>query len=113
MWRETLWRSSTSTSIRTSRRVLEYPLHPSGFHPSISTAYVSAISEPFAPTSQLQRPTLATTFTASHYSSYQLDRYQLEEAIETLERGRAFLWSEVRNLQVRSSVARLLEVDSA
>jgi hypothetical protein len=43
------------------------------------------------------------------YASYQVDLYQLEEAIETLERGRALLWSEMRHL--RTSIDQLLESD--
>ncbi|KAH9040402.1 CHAT domain-containing protein [Lactarius pseudohatsudake] len=90
-------------------------------HSSTSTAYENAISLmqkalPFAPTLQLQHATLrvATTSDYSHgmpldYASYQVDLRQLEKAIETLERGRALLWSEMRHL--RATIDQLLETD--
>ena len=87
-------------------------------HTSISTAYESAVSLMqdtllFAPTLQLQHATLATSgHTHSmplDYASYQVDMHQLEEAIMTLERGRALLWSEMRHL--RASINQLLEAD--
>ena len=74
-------------------------------HPSVSTAYLSAMSLMsdtllFAPTLQQQHATLATSDSfhrmSLDYVSYQVDLDQLEEAIETLERGRALLWSEMR-----------------
>jgi hypothetical protein len=43
------------------------------------------------------------------YASYRIDHNQLEAAIETLERGRALLWSEMRRL--RAPIDKLLEVD--
>ncbi|KAH9057580.1 CHAT domain-containing protein [Lactarius vividus] len=85
-------------------------------HPTVSTAYESALSLMqssllFAPTLQLQHATLATS-DRSHsipldYASYQVDLGQLEGAIETLERGRALLWSEMRNL--RAPIDQLLQ----
>ncbi|KAI9438875.1 CHAT domain-containing protein [Lactarius psammicola] len=84
--------------------------------PFISAAYESAMSLKrdtllFAPTLQLQHATLATSdLTHSmplDYASYQVDLHQLEEAVETLERGRALLWSEMR--QLRTSVDQLLQ----
>ncbi|KAF8265305.1 CHAT domain-containing protein [Lactarius quietus] len=77
-------------------------------HPSVSTAYESAMSLLpemllFAPTLQLQHATLATSDDFHRmpldYASYQVDLYQLEEAIVTLEKGRALLWSEMRSLR--------------
>ena len=63
--------------------------------PSTSTAYETALSlmqdiAPFSPTLQLQHATLTTLPTFSHgmpldYASYQVERGQLEHAIETLE----------------------------
>ncbi|KAI9451571.1 CHAT domain-containing protein [Lactarius psammicola] len=85
-------------------------------HPSFSRAYKSAISLMqdtllFAPTLQLQHATLATSDLTHRmpldYTSYQVDLHQLEEAVETLERGRALLWSEMR--QLRTSVDQLLQ----
>ncbi|KAI9430168.1 CHAT domain-containing protein [Lactarius psammicola] len=83
-------------------------------HPSASTAYESAMSLKrdtllFAPILQLQHATLATS-EGTHsmpldYASYQVDLHQLEEAVETLERGRALLWSKMR--QLRTSVDQL------
>ena len=40
---------------------------------------------------------------------YQVDLHQLEGAIETLERGRALLWSEMRHF--RASTGQLLQAD--
>ncbi|KAI9441132.1 CHAT domain-containing protein [Lactarius psammicola] len=87
-------------------------------HPSVSTAYESAVSlmrhtVPFSPTLQLQHAALAkmpnnTDRIPLDYASYQVGLHQLEEAIETLERGRALLWSEMR--QFRTSVDQLLQL---
>ena len=70
-------------------------------HPSVCEAYESALllmqdTSLFAPTLQLQHATLANTSDVFHsipldYASYKVDLHQLEEAIETLERGRALL----------------------
>ncbi|KAH9057683.1 CHAT domain-containing protein [Lactarius vividus] len=83
-------------------------------HPSVSTAYETALSLMqdtlhFAPTLQLQHATLAT-YDHSHnipldYASYQVDLRQFKEAIVTLERGRALLWSEMRRF--RASIYQL------
>ncbi|KAH9057008.1 CHAT domain-containing protein [Lactarius deliciosus] len=67
----------------------------------------------FAPTLQLQHATLAAS-NRSHcmpldYASYQIDLHQLEQAVETLERGRALLWSEMRHL--RAPVDQLLQAN--
>ncbi len=88
-------------------------------HRTVSAAYESAVSLMhdtliYAPTLQLQHATLAQTLDFSHrmpldYASYQVDLGQLEEATETLERGRAILWSKMRHF--RSSVDQLLEAD--
>ena len=88
-------------------------------HPSTSTAYETALSfmqdiAAFSPTLQLQHATLATFPAHSHmmpldYASYQVERGHLEQAIETLERGRALLWSEMR--QLRTSTDQLLDAD--
>ena len=90
-------------------------------HSSVSTAYATALSlmqdtALFSPTLQLQHSTLATLplrdITQSlslDYASYRVDKHQLEEAIEVLERGRALLWSEMRHL--RTSIDQLLSAD--
>ena len=88
-------------------------------HPSTSTAYETALSlmqniAPFSPTLQLQHATLTTLPAFTHkipldYASYQVKHGQLEQAIETLERGRALLWSEMRHL--RTSTNQLLDAD--
>ena len=44
------------------------------------------------------------------YASYQIHLGQFEEAVETLERGRAFLWSEIRGFRV--TVFQLIGEDS-
>ncbi|KAH8991525.1 hypothetical protein EDB92DRAFT_2114518 [Lactarius akahatsu] len=84
-------------------------------HPSVSKAYESAVSLMqdalrFAPTLQQQHATLAKPFfnidpVSLDYASYQVDLHRLEEAVETLERGRALLWSEMRHL--RASIDQL------
>ena len=87
-------------------------------HSSTSTAYETAVplmrdTALFSTTLQLQHATLAkhvvTQSLSLDYASYQLDHRQLEEAVESLERGRALLWSEMRHLRV--SIDRLLVVD--
>jgi CHAT domain-containing protein len=87
-------------------------------HPTVSTAYESALSLMqdtllFAPTLQLQHVTLSTSDRIHRmpldYASYQFDLGQLEDGIETLERGRAVLWSEMRHL--RTSVDQLVQAD--
>ena len=88
-------------------------------HPSTSTAYQTALLlmqgiTPFSPTLQLQHATLTTSLVFTHkmplvYASYQVEQGQLEQAIETLERGRALLWSEMRHL--RTSTDQLLHAD--
>ena len=89
-------------------------------HPSTSTAYETALSlmqdiTPFSPTLQIQHNTLTKFPAFSHemplaYVSYQVELGQLGQAIETLERGRALLWSEMRHF--RTSIDQLLDVDA-
>jgi hypothetical protein len=89
-------------------------------HQTVSTAYESAISLMqdallFAPTLQLQHVTLSEMAAVTHrmpqdYASYQIIHGQVEQAIETLEKGRALLWAEMRHL--RTSIDHLLQVDS-
>ena len=85
-------------------------------HPTVLSAYETALSSMentlhFSPTLQLQHATLATyEITRSlplDYASYRVDHDQLEEAVETLERGRAVLWSEMRRLRV--SIDKLID----
>ena len=45
------------------------------------------------------------------YASYQIEKVQVKEAIETLERGRTLLWSEMRGL--RTSTDQLCAADPA
>jgi CHAT domain-containing protein len=87
-------------------------------HSSVSTAYEAALSlmqdtVRFSPTLQLQHATLAKHITTQRfsldYASYRVDKHQLKEAIEVLERGRALLWSEMRHL--RTSIDQLLSAD--
>jgi CHAT domain-containing protein len=89
-------------------------------HPTTLTAYKSAMSLmqksiSFAPTVSIQHTHLVTM--GEHcqtmpldYASYQIHLGQFEEAIETLEQGRALLWSEMRGL--RTPMAQLIEGDS-
>ena len=87
-------------------------------HRTAPTAYESALSLMqdtllFAPTLQLQHVTLHTSDRTHRmpldFASYQVGLGQLEKAIETLERGRALLWSEMRHL--RTSVDQLMQAD--
>ena len=89
-------------------------------HPTTSTAYKSAISLmqrclSYAPTVSAQHASLLTM--GNHcqtmpldYASFQIQLGRFEEAIETLEKGRALLWSEMRGL--RTPMAQLLDGDS-
>jgi hypothetical protein len=91
-------------------------------HSSVSSAFETALSLMqdtvlFSPTLQLQHAALARESDVIwarslplDYASYQLGHHQLEEAIETFEKGRALLWSEMHSL--RASIGRLLEADS-
>ena len=88
-------------------------------HPSVSTAYETAVSLIqdtllVIPTLQLQHASLTEVSDVSYrmpldYASYQIDLQKFEEAIEILEKGRALLWSEMRNL--RLSIDQLLKAD--
>jgi tetratricopeptide (TPR) repeat protein len=86
-------------------------------HPTTLTAYKTAMSLmkkslSFAPTVSAQHSRLVAMgkdgqMMPLDYASYQIDLVQFEEAVETLEQGRALLWSEMRGL--RTSVAQLVE----
>ncbi|KAH9962754.1 CHAT domain-containing protein [Lactifluus volemus] len=90
-------------------------------HPSVTTAYEKALSLLqdyffYSPTLETQHDRLVNmrkTFgnLPSDYASYQVDTGQLNRAIETLERGRALLWSEMRSF--RTSADRLAAVNLA
>ena len=83
--------------------------------PSASLAYKTAMSLLqetllFCPTLQTQHHRLADALRkggrfASDYASYRIENGQVQQAIETLERGRALIWSEMRGL--RTSTERL------
>ena len=84
-------------------------------HPSASAAYKAAIISMedtflYAPTLQTQHFQLLSL--RSYYeelpmdcASYEVDRGQLKDAIQVLERGRALVWSELRGL--RASINQL------
>ena len=88
-------------------------------HTSVSTAYENAISLmqetlTFAPTIEIQHFRLVTRRNQYqelplNYASHQIQIGQLDKAIETLERGRGLLWSEMRGL--RTSIDQLRAVD--
>jgi CHAT domain-containing protein/tetratricopeptide (TPR) repeat protein len=90
-------------------------------HPSASIAYETAMSLLqetliLCPTLQTQHLRLfkasAVGWTIpSDYASYQIENGQVEQAIETLERGRALIWSEMRGL--RTSTDQLRAANSA
>jgi CHAT domain-containing protein len=90
-------------------------------HPSTLTAYDCAMSSmedtlTFSPTLDTQHFRLAAQlFTRSKalpfdYTSYLIHTGRLKQAIETLERGRVLLWSEMRGL--RTSVDQIRLADS-
>ena len=86
-------------------------------HPTTLTAYKSAMAlmQKFlasAPTVSIQHTRLVKMGEDCQtmpldYASYQIGLGLFEEAVETLEQGRALLWSEMRSL--RSMVAELIE----
>ena len=88
-------------------------------HSSTSTAYECAMSLmqealTFPPTLEIQHFHLVTIRKGIEtlpldYASYLVHIGQLKEAIETLERGRGLLWSEMRGL--RTSIDHLRRVD--
>ncbi|KAH9955989.1 CHAT domain-containing protein [Russula dissimulans] len=90
-------------------------------HPSTSIAYETAISLmheslTLAPTLEIQHARLVSMRNIYqklplNFASYQVNIGQIENAIETLERGRALLWSEMRGL--RTSVDQLRVVNSS
>jgi len=89
-------------------------------HPSTPTAYDSAMSSlqsslTFVPTldkqhSRLVVMDLAFSTLPLEYASYQISTGRLSQAIETLERGRALLWSEMPGL--RTSIDQIRLADS-
>ena len=90
-------------------------------HPTILTAYKTAMSLmqksfSFAPTVSVQHTRIVAMggdcqTMPLDYASYQIYLGRFEEAIETLEQGRALLWSEMRGL--RTPVCRLIGEDSS
>jgi hypothetical protein len=90
-------------------------------HPSASMAYETAMSLlqetlVFCPTLQTQHLRLSQAFidggrSPLDYASYQTQNGQVKEAVETLERGRALIWSEMRGL--RTSTDQLRAADPA
>ena len=89
-------------------------------HPSTSTAYDQAVSSIqasliFSPTLDVQHSRLVAMgdrikTVPLDYTSYQIHTGRLKQAIETLEQGRALLWSEMRGL--RTSTDKLRAADS-
>ena len=90
-------------------------------HPSASIAYEMAMSLlqetlVFCPTLQTQHHRLVDASRKggrfpSDYPSYRIVNGEVEEAIETLEQGRALIWSEMRGL--RTSTDQLRAADPA
>ena len=89
-------------------------------HSTTLTAYKTAMtliqkSFSFAPTVSVQHARLVGMGEDSQrmpldYASYQIHLGQFEEAVETLEQGRALLWSEMRGL--RTPAIQVIEEDS-
>ena len=92
-------------------------------HPSASTAYDHAmswmqVSLTFAPTLDKQHSRLVATRHGLQtipldYASYHIDTSHLEQAIETIERGRGLLWSEMRGLRTSTDQIRLADSNLA
>jgi hypothetical protein len=90
-------------------------------HPSVSIAYETAMSLlqetlVFSPTLQTQHLRLAQAFIEVgilplDYASYQIQNGHVKQAVGTLERGRALIWSEMRGL--RTSTDQLRTADPA
>ena len=86
-------------------------------HPSAPTAYDRAMSSmqaslTFAPTLDSQHSRLVAMHDILQtipldYASYHIHTGHLEQAIETLERGRGLLWSEMRGLRISIDQIRL------
>jgi len=89
-------------------------------HPTTLTAYKTAMSLmekslSFAPTVSIQHARLVTMGEDCQrmpldFASYQVNLGRFEEAVETLEQGRALLWSEMRGFRI--PMAQLVEEDS-
>ena len=91
-------------------------------HPSTSTAYDHAMSLfqdslTFAPTLEKQHSRFVATrnlhMIPLHYASYDIGTGHLDQAIETLERGRGLLWSEMRGLRTSIDQIRLVNSNLA
>jgi len=92
-------------------------------HPSTSTAYERAISLmkdslAFGPTLEIQHNRLVSgrvdyETLPLDYASHQIDIGQLEQAVETLERGRGLIWSEMRGLHMSIDQLRLVNLPLA
>jgi len=93
-------------------------------HPCTPTAYDYALSLmqdflTFAPTVDIQHSRLVTTMRNNYetlpldYASYQVHTGQLQSAVETLERGRALIWSEMRGLRSSTDQLRASDPDLA
>jgi tetratricopeptide (TPR) repeat protein len=90
-------------------------------HSSASIPYETAMSLlqetlVFCPTLQTQHLRLADAFIDGgwlplDYASYQIQNGQVKQAVETLERGRALIWSEMRGF--RTSTDQLCAADPA
>ena len=88
-------------------------------NPSAPIAYETAMSLlqetlVFSPTLQTQHHRIVEVLRKvgkfpADYASYQIENGQVKQAIETLERGRALIWSEMRGL--RSSTDRFRAAD--
>ena len=92
-------------------------------HSSTSTVYESAISLmkdslAFSPTLETQHSRLVSgrvdyeTLPLDH-ASHQIDIGQLEQAVETLERGRGLLWSEMHGLRMSIDQLHLVNLPLA
>ncbi|KAF8496718.1 CHAT domain-containing protein [Russula emetica] len=92
-------------------------------HPSTLAAYDCAISLmqdtlTFAPTLDIQHSRLVAMRDRFEglpldYASYHVSMGQLQRAIETLERGRALIWSEMRGLRASIDQIRTADINLA
>jgi hypothetical protein len=91
-------------------RIYEHHSLPSAYQNAMSLMQSSLV---FGPTLSIQHDRLVENSdlyrTPLNFASYQIQKGQLEQSIETLEQGRALLWSEMRGL--RTSTDRLRAVN--
>jgi CHAT domain-containing protein len=97
----------------TLARAYMYPSAPIAYETAMSLLQETLV---FCPTLQTQHLGLSQAFIGggrlpSDYASFQVESGQVKQAVETLERGRTLIWSEMRGL--RTSTDQLRTADPA